>query len=98
MYDFEYCLQDKYEVSRREINGSRELDKFIKYYSQEEWFNEWVYNKVFNLDMESVYRGVLETSKITIPDNYRKEFENRIGQSINTIKIIYNREIEQSER
>lgn len=98
MYDFEYCLQDKYEVSKREINGSRELDKFIKYYSQEEWFNEWVYNKVFNLDMESVYRGMLETSKITIPDNYRKEFENRIGQSINTIKSIYNREIEQSER
>lgn len=98
MYDLESCLQDKYINSLREINGSTELSNFISHYSKEEWFNEWINDKVFNLDIESVYRGMLETSKITIPDNYRKEFKNKIEQSINTIRNVYNKKIEQSER
>ena len=98
MYDFEYCLQDKYEVSKREINGSENLNEFIKYYSKEEWFNEWIHNRVLNLDMDNVYKGVLDTCKISVPNNYKEEFKNRIEQSINTIRNVYNKEIEQIER
>lgn len=98
MYDFEYCLQDKYEVSRREINGSEQLSEFVKYYSNKEWFDDWIHNRVLNLDMENVYRGVLAISKINVPDNYKEEFKGKIQQSINTIKNVYNKEIEQGER
>lgn len=98
MYDLESCLQDKYINDLREINGSSELGKFISYYSKEEWFNEWINDKVFNLDMDKVYIGVQETSKTTMPDNYRKEFTNEIKESINTIRKVYNKEKEQSER
>ena len=98
MYDLESCLQDKYMNDLREINGSSELSKFISYYSKEEWFNEWINDKVFNIDMDKVYIGVKETSKTTMPDNYRKEFTNEIKESINTIRKVYNKEKEQSER
>lgn len=98
MYDFEYNLQDKYTVEERTINENKDIDEFINHYSKEEWFNEWINDKVLKLDMEEVYKSVLETSKITIPNQYRKEFKNKTEQSINKIKNIYNKDIKSSER
>lgn len=99
MYDLESCLQDKYRNDFREVNGSQDLSDFIKHYSNEEWFNEWINDKVFNLDMNEVYKDIINESKIQIPDNYQEEFNSKIKTSINEIKEVYNnKEIEQEER
>ena len=98
MYDFEACLQDKYVYDERKINNKTDLKEFIAYYSKEKWFDEWVNDKILNLNMDEVYKDILKTSKIDIPDNYKNKFKENIEQSISNIKNIYNKEKEQSER
>lgn len=99
MYDLESCLQDKYINDEREVNGSQKLSDFIKHYSNEGWFNEWINDYVLNLNMEDMYEEVLKASKIKIPVNYKKEFSNYINNNINEIKETYNdKKAEKEER
>ena len=98
MYDLESCLQDKYINELREMNGNVELSEFINNYLKEEWFNEWIKDKVLNLDMSEVYKDTINESKINIPNNYQEEFNNKIKNSIDEIKEAYNKEIKQEER
>ena len=89
MYDLNSCFQHKYRDHERVANGSPEVDAMVKNYIGEEWFRQWLEEKVLTFDVNELYANVKKDSNIEVPEIYQKDFSNRLNRNIQKVRNVY---------
>ncbi len=82
---------------RTASNGYDDIQSFLLEYSKEDWFREWIEDKVLNLDIDRAFTDAENQSKVLISPKEREYYSEVFEKMLDKVRGVFELEYDHTE-